>query len=183
MEAARQSLVESGGDIELAAIAERAGVSPGLPYRYFDSKSALLVAIVDEFFDEFDEAIYRPTFEEISNDWWQRERHRLDCTVNFFYDRPLGSIILSTLAGDGDVVNAVHRRRSQQVRGASTNVRTGQSLGRVPEHIDSVLAGALLMGGVYQAVALAVGRRPKLPKSRVITQLQFFMRNVLEIEE
>ncbi len=183
LEAARRELTEGRGALELAAVAKRAGVSSGLPYRYFDSKSALVVAVVESFFDAYDEAAYRPTFEEVSEDWWARERFRVDRTVSFFYEEPLGAFVVSQLAGDAEVVNAQHRRIVRQIRGATRNVRTGQRLGRVPPHIDPELAGPLLMGGVYQVLNHALARRPRLPKAKVINELQTFMRKVLEIEE
>ena len=176
-------ITEAAGNMELAAVAKRAGVSPGLPYRYFDSKSALMVAVVESFFDALDDAVYRPVFDDVSDDWWVRERFRIKRMVAFFYDEPLGPFIVSRLAGDASVVNAQHQRRSRQVRGAGANVRTGQSLGRVPAHIDPKVAGALLMGGVYQAIALGLTSEPRMSKKHITTQLQQFMRKVLEIEE
>lgn len=183
LEAARFELAEHSGAMELAAVAKRAGVSAGLPYRYFDSKSALVVAVVESFFDAADEAAYRPTFEEFSDDWWARERHRIDRMVSFFYEEPLGAFVVSQLAGDADVVSAQHRRVMRQIRGATTNVRTGQSLGRVPAHIDPAIAGPLLMGGVYQTINYALTKKPRAPKAKIIAELQAFMRKVLEIEE
>ena len=183
LEAARWELAEGRGEFELAAVAKRAGVSPGLPYRYFDSKSALVVAVVEGFFDGLDDAVYRPTFEDIADDWWDREKHRIEKMVSFFYEEPLGAFVITHLAGDAEVVSAQHRRIVRQIKGASGNVRTGQALGRVPAHIDDTLCGAILMGGVYQSIHLAVSRRPRLPKSRVIGELQRFMQRVLEIED
>ncbi|MGB5810360.1 MAG: TetR/AcrR family transcriptional regulator [Polyangiales bacterium] len=181
--AARAEILASSGEMELAAVAKRAGVSPGLPYRYFESKSALLVAVVEWFFDRLDDAAYRPTFEEVSSDWWEREKARIETLVDFFYDEPLGVSVVSQLAGDAAVVEAQHRRVTRQVRGASTNVRTGKRLGRVPASVDEELSGALLMGGVHQAINHALMRTPRMRKSRVVNQLHAFMRNVLQIEE
>ncbi len=181
--AAHDELVANGGGMELAAVSSRAGVSPGLPYRYFESKSALLVAVVEEFFDAVDDTVYRPTFEHVSDDWWQRERARIEALVNTFYNEPLGACLLSKLAGDVAVAEALERRRTRQVRGASKNVRLGKRLGIVPDHVDHELAGALLMGGVYQAISHALGRSPRMSKRRLIRGLCDFMKNVLAIED
>lgn len=181
--AAQAELLAGEGEMELAAVATRAGVSPGLPYRYFASKSALLVAVVDGFFDAADARIYRPTFEDVSAEWWPREKARIEALVDFFYDEPLGPFLIAKLAGDVAVASAVQRRQSRQVGGASKNVRTGIALGVVPADVDAELAGALLMGGVYQALAQALARQPRMTKARVIAGLQDFMRNVLRIEE
>ncbi|MEM8609229.1 MAG: TetR/AcrR family transcriptional regulator [Myxococcota bacterium] len=181
--AAREQILSGEGEMELAAVAARAGVSPGLPYRYFASKSALLVAVVENFFDALDDAVYRPVFEEVSSDWWEREKARIEKMVDFFYDQPLGRYVVSQLGGDASTVAAQKARLTRQARGASANVRTGQKLGRVPPHVDADLCGPLLMGGVYEALRTAhSGSRP-VSKRRLVRSLQTFMRNVLEIEE
>ena len=62
-------------------------------------------------------------------------------------------------------------------------VKTGKKLGRVPAHIDEQIGGALLMGGVYEAIDLALTSKPRMNKHRLMTELQSFMRHVLQIEE
>ena len=49
--AAKVCLIEGDGDLAQADVAARAGVSAGAPYRYFPSKSHLVVAVVETFFD------------------------------------------------------------------------------------------------------------------------------------
>lgn len=183
LRAAQEQILSGQGDMELAAVATRAGVSPGLPYRYFESKSALLVAVVEEFFDELDEAVYRPVFEEESDDWWEREKVRIRKMVDFFYDQPLGSYVVSQLAGDAAAVASQRTRLTRQARGASANVRTGQRLGRVPADIDADLSGPLLMGGVYEAIQSALSEGRRMSKRRLVRSLQEFMQRVLQIED
>lgn len=167
--------------MELAAVAARAGVSPGLPYRYFKSKSALLVAVVDDLFDLMEAAAYRPAFEEVSDDWWEREKARISTLVGVFYEEPLVRIVISKLAGDAAVVQARQQRVTRQVRGAAANIARGQALGRVPAHVDAELAGALLMGGVMQALQAALERPERPPRAHVERVLHEFMRRALEI--
>ena len=182
LEAARDELLAHRGTFEFAAVARRARVSAGLPYRYFASKSALCVALVDEFFDAWEAIAYRPTFEEVSDDWWVREQTRIAKTVDFFYDHPLGSLIVTRFAGDAEVVGALRRRLDRQVHGATTNVARGQRLGRVPDFIDAELSGALLMGGVHQALATALSHDPRMKRDRVVSTLVDFMRRVVCID-
>lgn len=183
LEAARREIIEGGGGMELAAVARRAKVSPGLPYKYFASKSALLVAVVEAFYDALDEECYKPTFEEISDSWWACEVHRIEKMVDFFYRDRLGPFIVSQLAGGAAVMESQQRRVSQQLRGARANVKKGKELGYVPAHIDEEICAALLMGGVYQAIIHALRQEPPLPQSRVTKQLTSFMQNVLELEK
>ena len=169
--------------MEFAAVARRAGVSPGAPYRHFASKSELLVAVVDAFYDDWEELAYRPTFAEVSSDWWERERERIRLTVEFHYDHPLGPIMQQRLLGDAEALRRQRLRSDRQVKGAVKNVARGQALGRVPAHIDAEMCGALLMGGVSQALHSAMTRKRKMSRKRVASTLQRFMQRVLCIDE
>ncbi len=183
LRSARDAIIDGGGEMELAAVAKRAGVSPGLPYRYFESKSGLLVQVIESFYDAFDDAVYRPVFEQVSDDWWEREKVRIEKLVEFYYNEPLARFVVGRLAGDALVSEARERRVKNQVRGAVLNVRTGQRHGRVHASIDAELAGPLLIGGVSLAIQSALDRPRRLARRRVIAGLQRFMRDVLQIEE
>ena len=183
LEAATEELLAQDGTVDFAAVAGRAGVSAGAPYRHFSSKSGLLVALVDDFYDAWEAVAYRPTFEEVSDDWWVRERERIRLTVEFNYDHPLGALMQQRLIGDAEAVRHQRLRADATVRGAVKNVARGQALGRVPEHIDVELAGALLMGGVGQALHAALSRKRKMSRARVTRELQSFMQRVLCIDE
>lgn len=181
LEAAREEIIQGGGGMELAAVARRAKVSPGLPYRYFASKSALLVAVVEAFYDALDDECYKPTFEEVSDDWWECEKHRIITMVDFFYRDKLGPFIVSQIAGDASVVESQQRRLSHQLHGASANLKKGKELGCVPGHIDEDLCASLLMGGLYQAIIVALRQIPPISQTRLTKQLVTFMYNVLEL--
>lgn len=183
LDAAIEELLASDGAMEFAAVAQRAGVSPGAPYRHFSSKSGLLVALVDAFYDEWEALAYRPTFEQVSDDWWQREKERIRVTVEFHYRHPLGALMQQRLLGDAEAVRHQRLRADRLVRGAVKNVTRGQALGRVPEHVDTELCGALLMGGVGQGLHSALARKRRLSRKRVIRELQAFMQRVLCIDE
>ena len=179
LDAALEELAANGGDVEFSAVTKRAGTSAGLPYRYFKSKSTLIAALIDEFFDAWEAIAYRPTFSEVSDDWWECEQVRLAKTVEFFYEHPLAPLVFTQLAGDAEVMGKMRQRVDAQVRGAAKNVRRGKRLGRVPDHIDPQIAGALLMGGVSQALALALSKNPPVRRSKLVQELQSFMRRVL----
>lgn len=180
---AAQQLVRNDGAVDLAAVAREAGVSAGAPYRHFASKGDLLAALVDAFYDAWEEVAYRPTFAEVSDDWWVREQDRIRRTVDFHYDHPLGALIQQRLIGDAEAVRRQRTRSDRQVRGAVTNVLRGQALGRVPAHVDAEICGALLMGGVGQALHTALAADEPMPRERVVEALRRFMQRVLCIEE
>ena len=182
MHAARTLLAETGGELVFADVAARAGVSPGAPYRHFTNKTALVVAVVEEVFDEMEAATYQPTFEGEGPDWWSREKVRSARTVDFYFDDPLCALVVRGVAGDAAVTQARARRLDKQTRGAAKNVALGKELGVVPAHINPLMAGALLMGGVYQLLATALSAaKPK--RRRLTAELQRFMARVLELPE
>jgi AcrR family transcriptional regulator len=183
LEATIQELVEQDGVVEFASVAARAGVSAGAPYRHFSSKSAMLVALVDDFYDDWEALAYRPTLDEVSEDWWEREKERIRLTVEYHYKHPLGALMQQRLLGDAEAVRHQRFRSDRLVHGAITNVRRGQDLGRVPEHIDAEVCGALLMGGVGQLLHSALGGEDRWSEERVARELQTFMRRVLCIQE
>jgi len=183
LEAATLELVTHDGKVDFAAVARRAGVSAGAPYRHFSSKSGLLVALVDTFYDTWEELAYRPTFEEVSEDWWEREKERIRRTVDFHYDHPLGALMQQRLIGDAEAVRHQRVRADRQVRGAVKNVARGQALGRVPATIDAEISGALLMGGIGQTLHSALAQQPRMSRERVIRESQRFMQRVLCIDD
>ena len=105
LSAAKQALVEGAGDMSHADVAARAGVSAGAPYRYFPSKSRLIVAVVERFFDDLEAVAYVPTFEDEAADWWGREQVRIARLVGYFFDDPLGPFIAQGMAADAEVAD------------------------------------------------------------------------------
>ncbi len=61
--AAEMILREGDGELEMGQVADQAGVSVGLAYHYFGSKSGMLSAIIHAFYDRYNQVanpIYRP---------------------------------------------------------------------------------------------------------------------------
>ncbi|WP_232665483.1 TetR/AcrR family transcriptional regulator [Pseudonocardia sp. TRM90224] len=63
----------------MAAVAGRAGVSVGLPYRYFGTRSGLLTAVLSAFYDRLDDAVITKQF--AGRTWHERERARVRAWV------------------------------------------------------------------------------------------------------
>jgi len=180
--AAKSALVEGDGEMSHADVAARAGLSAGAPYRYFPSKSSLIVAVVETFFDEMEARVYIPTFEEEGADWWAREKIRIARMVDFFFDDPLGGLIVSGIAGDAEVSQAHRRRLDRQSRGAGQNVARGQAQGFADPTLDPAVAGAFLMGGVYQSISVSLASNGP-DRAALTVSLQGFMARVLAIRE
>lgn len=183
LDAAREALVDGEGDCAFGDVAKRAKVSPGAPYRYFDSKSAMLVALVERFYDVVEEESYRPSFEEEAGDWWQGEMLRIEKMVACFCRDPLGLLIVRGLAGDGEVARVQRERLARQCKGAAKNIKRGQKLGFVDPSLDPQITAALLMGGIYQALAAALGASSPPSRKRLVRELRGFMARVINKPE
>ncbi|MEL7369878.1 MAG: TetR/AcrR family transcriptional regulator [Myxococcota bacterium] len=179
LDAARDALVEGEGDCAFADVALRARVSAGAPYRYFESKSALLVALVERFYDALEEECYRPSFEAQAGDWWRGEKLRIEKLVGYFYRDALGVLIARGLAGDGDVARVQRERLDRQCKGAAKNIARGQKLGFVDRTLDAKATAAFLMGGIYQTLAVALSASSPPRRKRMVELVQQFMRRVI----
>ena len=87
--------------VEAVTVAQRAGVSVGLLYRYFGSKAGLVAAVVDDFYDRLLAEVAAADDREL--DWATRERRRTENSVAFHYREPLAPIILTLLTREPEV--------------------------------------------------------------------------------
>lgn len=58
IDAAQRELILGQGQLEMLAVARRAGVSAGLAYHHFGSKAGLIAAVVEAFYDQLEAAAF-----------------------------------------------------------------------------------------------------------------------------
>ena len=170
--AAIDELVEQG-DLEVAAVARRAGTSVGLPYRYFGSRSGLLGAVLTDFYDRLDDAVMVRKFP--GDHWMDRERARLIAWVNFLYDDPLTLIALGRGTGDGQVAGIAQEHLRRAIALGTRNMAHGQRNGDVPADRDPSLLAAAVLGGVHITVVSALTAEPRPDRQAVIEELWRFI--------
>ena len=170
--AARDELVEQG-DLEVAAVARRAGTSVGLPYRYFGSRSGLLGAVLTDFYDRLDDAVMVRKFP--GDHWMDRERARLIAWVHFLYDDPLTPIALGRGTGDGEVAGIAQEHLRRAIALGTRNMAHGQRNGDVPADRDPSLLAAAVLGGVHITVVSALTAEPRPDRQAVIAELWRFI--------
>ncbi len=157
IDAAREELIDTGGVLEVAGVAQRAEVSPGLLYRYFGSKDGLLVAVVDAFYDAYDAAAFQaPLAPDV--DWSARERLRLQRAIDFLCDDPLGRVIVARRLREGAAAQADAERLAAQIALAARNVARGQRAGEVDPMIDPRLVAAAFLGAFRELMGEALSR-------------------------
>src|SRR3954452_4977145 len=125
LHAAAAELIERDGSLEVMSVAARARVSVGLIYRWFDSKAGLLAAVVDDFYDRVDGAVFDldPVPE---GTWGEGERKRTDLAVDFHYADPLAPIVLSRLAREPVVAPVEGARIDRHIQAAPRHLERGQ---------------------------------------------------------
>lgn len=161
IEAAREQAIARRGSLELAAVAEAAGVVPSVVHRYFGSKAGLVAALIDDFFDRLHaEALDLPLTEV--GGWAARERHRVELGVRFHYAEPLAIVLYAELAREPEVAVTQAARTREVVTQAARNIRHGQRAGELPRHLDPRLSGAAIFGAMREVLveALSRSRRP-----------------------
>ena len=126
-EATRRALIDAAvaewtvtGEVEVAAVARRAGVSAGLPYRYFGTRSGLLIALVEDFYSRLEDAAGMRRYDASS--WIDRERRRIE---------GLGGVPIRRATGAARLERTRRRRRGYRRKCPS---RRAVGRGGRPQH-------------------------------------------------
>ena len=171
--AAGEELAASGGTLEVAAVARRAGTSHGLLYHHFDSKGGLLAALVETFYDELTTTVLDVAFPEPT--WALRERRRIEGAVAYFYANPLSEVILNSLAREPAVVTTEKRCIDRQMQIGAHNIAAAQKSGDIPDDMDPEVLVSLIVGGMLLTVGKTLGRRPRPAESWLVEHLWRFV--------
>jgi AcrR family transcriptional regulator len=172
LHAAAEEMV-AAGDIEVAAVARRAGVSVGLPYRYFGTRSGLVSAVISDFYDRLDQAVTNREFD--GDTWHERERARVTAWVDHLYDDPLAPVVLGRLGGDAETVGIETQRLHKAIELGARNIARGQRDGDLLPGRDPELLVAAILGGIHMAVGVVLTRTPRPDRSRVAAELWAFV--------
>lgn len=168
--AAEELLVEGDGALDVVELAERAGASQSLMYRYYPSKGALLAAVVDAFYDRYDEAVFDVP-NEPGIDWAAGVRLRLERIVVFHYTDALAPVVFGRLARTPEVAAVDADRLARHVDAAAAQLRSGQRLGAMSSEVDAEVAGAMIIGGIHQVLSRVLARSPRPSRNRITGQL------------
>jgi AcrR family transcriptional regulator len=178
--AARAELIERNGVLEVNSVADRAGVSVGLIYRYFGSRAGLVGAVVDDFYSRFrSEAL--ETNPAPKGRFADRERRRTELSVAFHYQDPLAQVILSHLHLDSEVAAAEALHTTEMIDLAASVMALGQRRGEIPTDRDPHLIAAMVIGGMRQVLAVALSAHPTPPESLTLQRLWVLIAGVIGI--
>jgi AcrR family transcriptional regulator len=161
------------GDVEVAAVARRAGVSAGLPYHYFGTRSGLLSAIVSTFYNRLGEAVINREF--AGDTWYDRERARVTAWVDHLYNDPLAPVVLGRASRDADTASIEMRHMREAIAQGARNIAHGQRDGDLSAGRDPELLVAAILGGVHTAMAVALTRTPRPDRTQIAAELWTFV--------
>ena len=166
IEAAERELLEHGR-IEVANVSERAGFSLGLLYRYFDNKDALVAAVVDRFYDRYEEAVFS-TPAPAGRRWLDHEVERIEAEVAFLFEEPLSRRIVGGTPTEPAAAHADARRLGRHVAMAARNIEHGRRRGEIVTTVDAQLAAAAIIGGLRSSLAVALADGSSLREEQVV---------------
>lgn len=181
LRAAAKVLIAGNGDFEIGDVARAAGVSAGLSYHYFTSKAGLIAAVVEAFYDRMEAAVMAPNPKPGAN-WGERERLRLDRMVDFYYAEPLAPLILTRLSRTPEVAAVEAARISGHIDLAARNIELAQQKNEIPADLDAQLLGAMILGGLRQAIGQALGMSKRPGRDRLADQLWSFIAGTVQLK-
>lgn len=172
--AAAAELVETGGRLEMASVAARAGVSVGLSYHYFGSKAGLIAAVVEDFYNRYDAEVIdlNPL---PGHDWAARERRRVELMVDFYLREPLAPLVLARLSAEPEVAAVDAQRIARHIKLAARNVEGARRKGHLPAGPDAGLLVGMIMGGLRQAVGQVLAGYVPRDRDRLVEDLWGFV--------
>ncbi len=154
LEAAEHEMLEHGR-IEVTRVAERAGASLGLLYRYFAGKDALVTAVVDRFYDRYEEAVFSTPAPDGAR-WLDHEFERIEAEVGFLFAEPLSRRIVGGTPAEPATALADAQRLSSHIDMAARNIEHGRRRGEIGVSVDPRLAAAAIIGGLRSCLAVAL---------------------------
>jgi AcrR family transcriptional regulator len=178
--AAEMLLREGDGELEMGPVAEKAGVSVGLAYHYFGSKSGMLGAIIHAFYDRYNQVANQYIDPDIK--WGVREKSRLMAVVEFLYNDPMAPVILGKMARTNQVAAVESARHEEMIEMAIRNIRSGIKRGDIGTHIDPTIAGAAITGAIRSGIIHAMGMHPRPDPAKLTHQIWGMIAGALDIE-
>lgn len=178
---ARNVAIANDGHLEVAWVAEEAGVVPSLVNRYFGSRAGLVSALIDDFFERLRADVLDLDLDD-QGTWAFHERIRLERGVRFHYTDPVAVVVYTGLSREPEVAATENRHIDMVVKHAAANIRRGQARGELPASVDPELAGAAMFGAMQRVMVAALSRKRRPRPERVVEILWRQVAAAVEID-
>ena len=180
--AAEAELIENNGHIEIQGVAKRAGLSVGIAYHHFGSKTGLIAAVVDKFYGPLRDIMLGAAIPK-SLPWAEREKERIRAFVSYHYDHPFAPLVVGRLGREPEVLDIEGAHMSALLEEGARNIAAGQKLGVVSSALDPKITVALLMGGFRQALVVALFATPRPSREALLDQIWTFSQGALGLPQ
>lgn len=181
LKAAREELIAGNGDLEVANVSKRAGVSAGLTFYHFGNKSGLLNAIVNDFYRKLDDSIVAVQFD--GETWAEREQARVHAMVEMYYQDPVAVLVATRLRSDPAYASEEAQRAKRLDQLGAKNIAQAQRGGEIDKHFDPLLLVSMLLAGVTSGVCSALSRQPPLPLEEAQQQIWCFVERAVGLDQ
>ena len=164
----------------MQAVAQRARVSVGLAYHHFGSKAGLIAAVVEGFYNRLEDAAFSPS-KLVSPDWPGRENERIAAYISFHYDHPFAPLVVGALSRAAEVLDVERAFTKRQLTAGAYNLRAGQRDGVIPADLDPRLTISLLIGGIRQALIVALTSSKRPDRNELTDKIWVFVAGALRL--
>ncbi|MEO1042299.1 MAG: TetR/AcrR family transcriptional regulator [Pseudomonadota bacterium] len=178
IDAAQSELIDTGGHLEMLAVAKRAGLSVGVAYHHFGSKTGLIAAVVDRFYGPLREITFGND-DSPGISWQERERDRARALIDYHYDHPFAPLVAGRLGREPQVLDVERAHMEDLLAEGARNLRAGQRSGAVDPNLDPHIAIASLMGGLRLAIDQAVLSQRRPDRHRLHEQIWRFIEGAI----
>lgn len=137
--------------------------------------------MVEAFYDRMEAAVMEPNPKPGAG-WGERERLRLDRMVDFHYAEPLAPLILTRLSRTPEVAAVEAARIANHIDLAARNIELAQQKGEIPADLDAHLLGAMILGGLRQAIGQALGMQKRPGRDKITEQLWSFIAGTTQLK-
>ncbi len=168
--AAEVELIAHGGRLEMTAVAKRAGASVGLAYHHFGSKTGLVAAVVERFYEPLRAVMMGPSGGD-RDSWSRTERQRFARMVDHYFDHPLAPLLVGRLAREPEVFDMEREHLDRLMEEGARNLARAQQRGILSAAFDPDVAIALVIGGCQQALYRALHQDPRPDRAELMDKL------------
>ena len=178
LKAAQAELITHDGQLEMTAVAKRAGASVGLAYHHFGSKAGLIAAVVERFYQPLREVMMGPSGTDRES-WARAERERFRRMVDYYYDHPLAPLLVGRLGREPAVIDMEREHLDALLSEGARNLKAAQANGVLPAEIDADVAIGLIIGGIQQALYRALHQDPRPDPAAFFEKLWALLDNMV----
>ncbi|GAA4534691.1 MULTISPECIES: TetR/AcrR family transcriptional regulator [Nonomuraea] len=178
LQAAAEELIASG-DVEVAAVARRAGMSTGLPYHYFGTRSGLMSALLEDFYERLIADTVLGHYEGAT--WLERWRAQVATWVEHMYADPLAPVVLGRMVGDARVAALEAQCFKRVIDLGAKHFAASQAEGHVAGDRDPELLAAAVVGGMRAILAIVLNQSPRPDQQAVMREVWLFTVSALGV--